>query len=224
MSQDLPTRLRALYSGEFDEVWARVERETPATYWEENAVLGRVDTYRALLARLQPIKGRRILDAGCGRGLLARRLAAQGARVTAVDVLVDHVSEARERGGDLRPTLAVADFNDLVAARGAFDDIILQEVLEDYTAEETRDMLRALARGDARRLHLVFRQPQQWGGLIRPLLPAALVPTLDPVAVLRSFHRNTPYRLARQETVRRRSYNVQMVELTLQEGLEHGDP
>lgn len=111
-----------------------------------------------------------------------------------------------------------------MAVRGAFDDIILQEVLEDYTADETLDLLRALARGDARRVHLVFRQPQQWGGLLAPLLPAALVATLDPVAVLRSVHRHTPYRLARQESVRRRSYNVQVVELALQEGLEYGDP
>jgi magnesium-protoporphyrin O-methyltransferase len=220
MSQDLPSRLRALYSGEWEEVWARIERESPATYWEENAVLGRVDTGRALLDRLEPVAGRRILDAGCGRGRLARRLAARGAHVTAVDVLADHVSEARERGEERGPTLAVADFRDLIAARGAFDDIILQEVLEEYTAEETLDLLRALARGDASRVHLVFRQPGQWGGLVGPLLPAALKATLDPVAVLRSFHRHTPYRLSRQESVRRRSYYVQIVELTLQPGLE----
>ncbi len=223
MSQGLPSRLRALYRGEVEEVWARIERESPATYWEENAVLGRLDTFRMLLARLEPIADRRILDAGCGRGLLGRRLAARGARVTAVDVLADHVSEARERGEDQGPTLAVADFTDLITARGAFDDIILQEVLEDYTAEETLELLRALARGDTQRVHLVFRQPHQWGGLIAPLLPAALVATLDPVTVLRSFHRHTPYRLARKETVQRRSYSVQVVALTRQEGLAYGD-
>jgi len=219
MSQNLPTRLRALYAGEHEEVWARIEREAPATYWEENAVLGRADTYRTLLGRLQPIAGRRILDAGCGRGLMARRLAARGAAVTAVDVLADHVSEARERGKDRGPTLAVADFRDLFVARGAFDDIVIQEVLEDYTAEETLDLVKALALGDAARLHVVFRQPRAWGGFLAPLLPAALVPTLDPVALLRTFHRHTPYRLSRQESVRRRSYDVQVVELTLQREL-----
>jgi SAM-dependent methyltransferase len=223
MSPDLPSRLRALYRGEVDEVWGRVEREAPATYWEENAVLGRAETYRALLGRLHPLAGRRILDAGCGRGLTARRLASQGARVTAVDVLADQVSEARERVEGSGPALAVADFGDLLAARGAFDDILLQEVLEDYTPEDTLDLLRALAKGDARRVHVVFRKPAPWGGLIAPLLPPALATTLDPVVVLRSFHRHTPYRLSRQEAIRRRSYNVQMVELTLQEGLEHGD-
>jgi SAM-dependent methyltransferase len=219
MTQDLPSRLRALYSGEFEEVWARIERETPATYWEENAVLGRADTYRTLLGRLQPIAGRRILDAGCGRGLLARRLAGQGARVTAVDVLADHVSEARERGKEGGPTLAVADLKDLVTARRAFDDIILQEVLEEYTTEETVDLLGALGQSDAPRVHIVFRKRGPWGGLIMPLLPPALAAALDPVLVLRSVHRHTPYRLSHQASVHRRSYNVQMVELTRQEGL-----
>ncbi len=224
MSHDFHSRLRALYSGEVEEVWARIERETPATYWEDNAVLGRWDTYRALLARLQPITGRRILDAGCGRGLLARRLANEGALVTAVDVLADHVAEARQGGEGRRPSLAVADLRDLVVTRGAFDDVILQEVLEDYSPEETLDVIRALAQGDARRIHVIFRRPGPWGGLIAPLLPATLVTTLDPVDVLRSFHRHTPYRLSHQESVRRRSYDVHMVELTLQPGLECGDP
>ena len=223
MSHDLPSRLRALYAGEVEEVWARIERETPATYWEDNEVLGRWDTYRALLARLQPITGRRILDAGCGRGLLARRLASEGALVTAVDVLADHVSEARKGGEGRRPSLAVADFKDMVAARGAFDDVILQEVLEDYTPEETLDVIRALAEGDTPRIYVIVRRPGPWAGLIGPLLPSALVTTLDPVAVLRSFHRHTPYRLSHQESVRRRSYHVQMVELTLQAGVEYGD-
>jgi len=207
-----------------EEVWARIERETPATYWEENAVLGRWDTYQALLGRLQPIAGRRVLDAGCGRGLLARRLTSEGALVTAVDVLADHVSEAREGGGGRRPSLAVADLRDLVVARGAFDDVILQEVLEDYAPEEALDLIRTLAGGDARRIYVIFRRPGRWGGLIGPLLPSALLTTLDPVAVLRSFHRHTPYRLSHQESVRRRSYHVQMVELTLQPDLAYGDP
>ena len=224
MSHDLASRLRALYTGETEEVWTRIERDTPATYWEENAVLGRADTYRALLGRLGPIAGRRILDAGCGRGWLARRLAGQGALVTAVDVLEDHVSEARERKGGLGPSVAVADFRDVLVAHGAFDDVVLQEVLEDYEPQETLDLLRALARGDARRVYVVFRQSGPWGGLVGPLLPSALTTTLDPVSVLRSFHRHTPYRLSHQESVRRRSYYVQLVELTLQPGLEYGDP
>jgi SAM-dependent methyltransferase len=230
MSQDVATRMRALYSGELDEAWARIERETPATYWEENAVLGRRDTYRALVARLQPLTGRRVLDAGCGRGLLARRLTKEGALVTGADVLIDHVSEARERGvgglgsSERAPRWAVADFRDLLVGRGAFDDLVLQEVIEDYSEEERIDLIRGLATADVPRVHVVFRRTGSWGGLIAPLLPSALATSLDPVTVLRSFHRHSPYRISHQESVRRRSYHVQVVELTLQPGFSPGDP
>ena len=224
MSDDLPSRLRALYSGEVGEVWARIQRESPASYWEENAVLGRQDTCRALLARLSPVAGRRVLDAGCGRGLLARRLAAEGARVIAVDVLEGHVSEARVRGNGGRPSVAVADFRDLLRAKGAFDDVILQEVLEDYAPDEQVDLFRALAECDAKRVLLVFRRSGPWVALLAPLLPPGLVTTLDPVSVLRSVHRHSAYRLSHQESVRRRSYYVQIVELTLQPDLVGSDP
>jgi SAM-dependent methyltransferase len=214
MTLDVASKMRALYAGEVEGVWARVERETPATYWEENEVLGRRDTYGALLARLQPIGGRRILDAGCGRGLLARQLAKEGARVIGADVLVDHVSEARERGEGSAVRWAAADFRDLLLARGAFDDLVMQEVIEDYGEDERVELFRGIADADVPRLHVIFRRTGSWGGLIAPLLPPALATALDPVTVLRSIHRHTPYRISHQESVRRRSYHVQLVELT----------
>jgi SAM-dependent methyltransferase len=214
MTLDVASKMRALYTGEVEGVWSRVERETPATYWEENEVLGRQQTFGALLARLQPIAGRRILDAGCGRGLLARRLAKEGARVSGADVLVDHVLEARERGEGSAVRWAAADFRDLLVARGAFDDLVLQEVIEDYGEDERVELFGGIADADVPRLHVIFRRTGSWGGLITPLLPPALATALDPVNVLRSIHRHTPYRISHQESVRRRSYHVQLVELT----------
>lgn len=223
MSQDLASRLHTLYDGDVGKTWARIERETPATYWEENAVLGRRDTFRALLARLQPIAGRRILDAGCGLGLWTRRLARVGADVTGVDLLVDHVSEARRRVKEGRPRFVAADFRDLATARGGFDEIILQEVLEDYAPEDRIDALRWLADAGAARLHVIFRQEGRWATLISPMMPEALTATLDSVELLRSIHLHTPYRLSHQESVRRRSYNVQRVELTLEPGFSRSN-
>jgi len=213
---DLALRLRDLYSGEAGEAWSRLERESPTTYWEENAILGRRDTYELLLERLQPIAGRRVLDAGCGRGLLARRLAAEGALVTGVDLVCHRVLEARGAKGGGAPTFAVADFRDVLPLAGAFDDVVIQEVLEDYTADERRDTIVRLAESRAPRIHLIFRQPGRWGGLIAPMMPDGLIATLDPVPLLRSIHLHTPYRLAYQESIRRRSYSVRWVQLTLE--------
>jgi SAM-dependent methyltransferase len=215
MSQPLAAHLHSLYSGEAGETWTRIERESPATYWEENAILGRRDTYEVLREGLQPIGGRRILDAGCGRGLLARRLAGEGALVTGVDLVSHRVLEARgARGGDAA-SFAVADFRDLLSREGAFDDVVIQEVLEDYSPEERKDTLVGLADSRVPRIHLIFREQGRWAGLIGPMMPDALVPTLDPVPLLRSIHLHTPYRLAHQESIRRRSYSVRMVQFTL---------
>jgi len=216
MSQDLAARLRGLYSGETGETWTRIERESPATYWEENAILGRRDTYELLLEWLGPVVGRRILDAGCGRGLLARRLTGAGALVTGVDLVSHRVLEARGGKGRGGPTFAVADFRDMLAVAGAFDDVVIQEVLEDYTPQERKDTVLRLAESRVPRIHLIFREPGRWGGLIAPMMPEALTTTLDSVPLMRSIHLHTPYRLARQESIRRRSYNVRVMQLTLE--------
>ena len=113
-------------------------------------------------------------------------------------------------------TFAVADFRDLLSASGAFDDVVIQEVLEDYSPAERKETVGALADSCIPRVHMIFRQPGRWGGLISPMLPDSLVPTIDAVPLLRSIHLHTPYRLAHQESVRRRSYSVRMVQLTLQ--------
>ncbi len=130
MSQDLTTQLRETYTGEAGEAWARIERERPTTYWEENAVLGRQDMRVALLKRLQPIAGKLILDAGCGRGVMARYLAREGAVVTAVDLIDEHVLEARKGADEHGVDFIVGDFRDALTGAEPFDDIILQEVLE----------------------------------------------------------------------------------------------
>jgi hypothetical protein len=115
------------------------------------------------------------------------------------------------------PSFVAGDFRDLAVARGPFDEIILQEVLEEYDLQERVDTIRWLAESGAGRIHVIFRQEGgPWATLISPLLPEALTSTLEPVELLRTIHLHSPYRLSQQESVRRRSYNVQRVELTLQ--------
>ncbi|MEE2905873.1 MAG: methyltransferase domain-containing protein [Gemmatimonadota bacterium] len=215
MSQDLTTQLREVYTGEAGEAWARIERERPATYWEENAVLGRQDMRLELLKRLQPIAGRLILDAGCGRGVLARSLAREGAVVTAVDLIDEHILEARTEADDHGVDFIVGDFRDALTGTEPFDDIILQEVLEDYRPDERLETIFQLADSRSRRIHLIFRQRGRWGGLINSLLPEVVTPTLEAVSLFRSIHLHTPYRLSHQNSIRRRSYNVQWAEFSL---------
>jgi SAM-dependent methyltransferase len=82
--------------------------EDVARYWDENAagwaseVRGGRDVARqlhnnpAFLALIGDLRGRRVLDAGCGEGYNARILARAGARVTGVDVAPRMIELARE--------------------------------------------------------------------------------------------------------------------------------
>ncbi|MFZ1415200.1 MAG: methyltransferase domain-containing protein [Defluviicoccus sp.] len=55
-----------------------------------------------VLALLDPRPGERILDLGCGDGVLSERIAAAGAQVIGVDASADMVAAARRRGVDAR--------------------------------------------------------------------------------------------------------------------------
>lgn len=112
---------------------------------------------RRLLADWLPadLRGRRVLDAGCGTGVMAVTLAERGARVVAVDVAPSMIRHARRR---TPPSLAgridyrSADFLD--EGLGRFDHVVAMDSLTHYGEDE---LLAALARlGERTRRSLVF--------------------------------------------------------------------
>ena len=57
---------------------------------------------QAVLDLLRPLPGERILDLGCGDGVLTEKLVALGAKVVGIDNSPDMIAGARQRGLDVR--------------------------------------------------------------------------------------------------------------------------
>ncbi|GAB2889031.1 class I SAM-dependent methyltransferase [Streptomyces mayteni] len=101
----------------------------------------------AMIALAGDVAGRRILDAGCGAGVLSAALRDRGAVVTGIDGSAGMLALARRRLGD-DADLRVVDLSDpLPFADGAFDDVVASLVLhylEDWgpTLAEMRRVLR----------------------------------------------------------------------------------
>lgn len=81
---------------------------------------------RLLLDRIGPVRGLRILDVGCGDGVLATRLAKGGAWVTGIDASANMIAAARHRakaaGFDV--DLVEGNAGDLPFPSGHFDCVV----------------------------------------------------------------------------------------------------
>ncbi len=144
------------------EDWRAANEETRAA-WEANAAfwdarIGEGNDFVDVLIwpatqRLLELRsGERVLDAGCGNGLYARKLAALGAEVVAFDFSAELIALARARAvaAGCPGTIAyhVLDATDeaalLALGAGSFDAAICQMALFDMA--EIDPLMRAVAR------------------------------------------------------------------------------
>ena len=85
-----------------------------------------------LLAYAGDVAGRRVLDAGCGEGHIARMLAQRGAEVTATDLAPRLLTIAQERDPGTSTTYLAHDLSSpLPQYRGCFDLVVSNLVLPD---------------------------------------------------------------------------------------------
>ncbi len=80
--------------------------EPPGTHWDARRYASTArfvaDLAAPVVDLLAPRRGERILDLGCGDGVLSARIAAAGCEVVAVDGSAEMVAAARARGVDAR--------------------------------------------------------------------------------------------------------------------------
>jgi ubiquinone/menaquinone biosynthesis C-methylase UbiE len=92
------------------------------------------------------LKGRRLLDAGCGTGYFSRRALSTGAKVTSVDIGENLLKEARKKGV---PQPVASDITRLGFADDTFDVVVSSECIEHTPSPETAvsELVRVLRPG-----------------------------------------------------------------------------
>ncbi len=87
----------------------------------------------------EPLSGLRILDIGCGGGLLSEPLARMGAVVTGIDLAPSHIDGARRHAeeGGLDIDYRVISLDDLKAEGVLFDIVCAMEVVEHVPDQRT---------------------------------------------------------------------------------------
>jgi magnesium-protoporphyrin O-methyltransferase len=123
------------------DAWSRLTSDAPVSRIRATVREGRDRMRRTLLDWLpDDLRGTRLLDAGCGTGMLALEAAKRGAEVTAIDLSPTLVGLARDRlPGNLKVDFRVGDMLD--PALGRFDHVVSMDSLIHY---KTDDMVRAL--------------------------------------------------------------------------------
>ena len=137
-------------------VWDRLTSDAPVSRIRETVRAGRDRMRAAIMARLpDDLRGARVLDAGCGTGLMTAELAARGADVVAVDISPQLISIAQSRlSEDLQNRVRFASGDMLSADHGRFDYVMAMDSLIYYTSADIAAALNKL--GDRTAQSVVF--------------------------------------------------------------------
>ncbi|NCW79250.1 MAG: magnesium protoporphyrin IX methyltransferase, partial [Oxalobacteraceae bacterium] len=140
--------------------WAKLTSDAPVSGIRKTVRAGRDRMRETLLSWLpDDLRGRRILDAGCGTGTLAVELARRGAHVVAIDLSPTLVELARERLRGQLPVdllggkLEFVSGDMLSTTYGQFDHVIAMDSMIHY---EKHDMVYGLAGLCQRTTHSVL--------------------------------------------------------------------
>lgn len=127
--------------------WVALTSNTPVSRIRETVRKGREEMRNTLLEWLpEDLTGARILDAGCGTGMLAIEAAKRGADVLAIDISPELVKEAQKR----MPTKLSKGSVDFLAgdmldpAHGNFDFIVAMDSFIHYPLPEIMQLLEEL--------------------------------------------------------------------------------
>ena len=131
------------------EAWSRLTSDAPVGRIRATVRAGRDDMRRTLLSWLPAdLRGKRVLDAGCGTGALAIEAARRGAQVIAIDLsptLTVPCPRARAARPGRRQRASSWLATCWIRHRGHFDHVVAMDSLIHYRAEDIMGALACLA-------------------------------------------------------------------------------
>lgn len=129
------------------QVWERLTSDAPVSRIRETVRQGRDRMRARMLAALpRDLTGLRVLDAGCGTGVMTQELAQRGAHVTAVDISPALIDIAQKRLPDaLRDQVRFASGDMLAEDLGDFDHVLAMDSLIYYSGADIHAALANLS-------------------------------------------------------------------------------
>jgi len=140
-------QLEAYFDRTAVEAWKRLTSDAPVSGIRATVRAGR-DQMRGLLLSYLPadLTGKRLLDAGCGTGMLSIEAARRGASVYAVDLSPTLIENARERlPAELADRIEFAVGDMLAPEQGDFDHIVAMDSLIHYELEDVLNVVEGFA-------------------------------------------------------------------------------
>ncbi|SEH34320.1 magnesium protoporphyrin IX methyltransferase [Magnetospirillum fulvum] len=130
------------------DAWAKLTSDSPVSRIRETVRAGREEMRGTLMSWLPAdMTGMRLLDAGCGTGLLAVEAARRGAEVVAIDLSPTLIGVAKERmPDDLAPGSIDFRSGDMLdPALGTFDYAVAMDSIIHYDTPDKVKVVAALA-------------------------------------------------------------------------------
>lgn len=129
-------RLENYFNEVSSDAWDKLTSNEPVSYVRQLVREGREKMQEAIMGKLpRDLTGARILDAGCGTGVLSRMLDERGAEVVSVDISDKLIEVAKNRSRSHRRIEYFAgDMKE--KSFGNFDYIIAMDSLIHYSAED----------------------------------------------------------------------------------------
>jgi len=138
--------------------WEKLTSDAPVGRIRASVRAGRDQMRANLVSWLgQDLKGKRILDAGCGTGALAVEAARLGAEVVAIDLSPTLVDLARERiPADVAHLVAFHSGDMLDKSLGHFDHVVAMDSIIHYDTEDAVHALAQLAERTSKSIVFTF--------------------------------------------------------------------